>query len=317
MKIALGRIYVCLAFALLCVCACGCELQGFAGMPSYTTAPPVAAISPVESAAASACGTEASPPASPSLSPSPTPSPSPSPSAQATAAVLYVAGNGVNMRESPSTQARVLMSLARGTQVERLGIEGDWSRVCCNGETGYIRSDLLGDTQPSAAASAKPPSGAADRIRSPKIVVRKSQRVLELWDGDTLCESFPIALGWEPAGHKRVEGDGRTPEGSYYVCLRNPNSSFYLSLGVSYPNKKDAKDALDAGTIDQSTYRRIADAIDGKTRPPWNTPLGGEIMIHGGGAGSDWTAGCIAVENDAMDILWKHCPDRTPIQILP
>jgi hypothetical protein len=228
---------------------------------------------------------------------------------------LYVSGDGVRMRESPSTQARVLMSLTRGTQVERLGIEGGWSRVRCNGETGYIRSDLLSDVMPSPTASAKPP--ASGKLRSPKIVVRKSQRVLELWDGDTLYQTFPIGLGWEPVGHKRAEGDGRTPEGSYYVCVRNANSSFYRSLGVSYPNKQDAKAALDAGTINQSTYEQIADAIDRKARPPWNTPLGGEIMIHGCGAGSDWTAGCVAVENDVMDILWEHCPIKTPILILP
>ena len=133
----------------------------------------------------------------------------------------------------------------------------------------------------------------------------------------SLYGSFPIGLGWEPAGHKQAEGDGRTPEGSYYVCLRNGNSSYYLSLGISYPNKEDAKAALDAGTIDQNTYRQIADAIDTWSRPPWNTALGGEIMIHGGGGSSDWTVGCIAVDNSVMDVLWKHCPNKTPVIIMP
>lgn len=171
--------------------------------------------------------------------------------------------------------------------------------------------------EPSAIDVITPAAHVPDTVDSPKIVIKKSVRMLELWDGDRLYGSYPIGLGWEPAGHKRAEGDGRTPEGTYYVCLRNGNSCFYLSLGISYPNKEDAQAALDAGTIDEGIYKKIADAINKRARPPWNTALGGEIMIHGGGAGSDWTAGCIAVDNDVMDILWKHCPNRTPIVIQP
>ncbi len=154
-------------------------------------------------------------------------------------------------------------------------------------------------------------------VRDPAIVVYKSDRVLELWDGETLYDRYRIGLGFTPVGHKQVEGDGKTPEGDYYVCTRNSNSRFYLSLGVSYPSTKDAKAGLDAGRIDQMTERRIREAIESRTRPPWNTPLGGEIMIHGHGGRSDWTAGCIAVDNAVMDILWKYCPLKTPITIHP
>jgi murein L,D-transpeptidase YafK len=113
-----------------------------------------------------------------------------------------------------------------------------------------------------------------------------------------------------------VQGDGRTPEGEYYECVRNDHSKYYLSLGISYPNKEDAQAALSAGIISQSVYEQIASAIDNGSRPPWDTALGGSIMIHGGGA-TDWTAGCIAVENDVMDVLWKYCPIGTPIRIVP
>lgn len=156
-----------------------------------------------------------------------------------------------------------------------------------------------------------------DTIKSPKIIVKKGERILELWDGDSLCGRYPIGLGWAPSGHKQFEGDGRTPEGTYYVCIRNPEGKFYLSLGISYPNKEDAKAALNAGIINQITYNQIADAIDNKAQPPWNTALGGEIMIHGMGSDSDWTLGCIAVNNDVMDVLWKHCPNKTAVIISP
>ena len=48
------------------------------------------------------------------------------------------------------------------------------------------------------------------------------------------------------------------------------------------------------------------DAINSKRMPPW-TKLGGAIMIHGHGSHSDWTEGCIAVDDDIMNILWENC----------
>jgi hypothetical protein len=247
------------------------------------------------------------------------------PSEKTDANVCYVNGDGVRMREFPSTEARIIMHLYYCDEVKRLEDDGIWSKVNYQDTVGYIRNDLLSDTYPvprtaeetSVETTTAPTENGNEIIRSPKIVVKKSERKLELWDGDNLYGTYPIGLGWNPEGDKKAEGDGRTPEGSYYVCIRNANSSFYLSLGVSYPNKEDAKEALDAGTINQSVYNQIAGAIDNKSCPPWNTALGGAIMIHGMGSSSDWTAGCVAVDNDVMDILWKHCPIKTPIIIVP
>ncbi len=150
-----------------------------------------------------------------------------------------------------------------------------------------------------------------------RLVVKKAERLLELWQEESLIGSFPIGLGRNPVGHKQAEGDGRTPEGEYYVCVKNYNSAYYLSLGVSYPNKEDAAAALADGRIDRETYERIAQAIEKGQRPDWNTALGGAIMIHGCGSASDWTAGCVAVDNDVMDILFDYCFEGTKISILP
>ncbi len=150
-----------------------------------------------------------------------------------------------------------------------------------------------------------------------KIVVRKSARVLELWDGPVLAARFPVGLGPSPEGRKQQAGDGKTPEGEYYVCTRNDHSRYYLSLGVSYPNKLDAGAARDSGLIDQLTHDAIVRAIDERRRPPWGTKLGGEIMIHGHGGAGDWTAGCVAVDDDVMDILWQTCPIGTAVELRP
>ncbi|NMA94416.1 MAG: L,D-transpeptidase family protein [Clostridiales bacterium] len=157
----------------------------------------------------------------------------------------------------------------------------------------------------------------SNKLESPRIVVKKSKRILELWDGDNLFGTYPIGLGFTPTGHKAVEGDGRTPEGEYYVCTRNPQSKYYKSLGVSYPSKKDAKEALENEVISVSTYGIIENSTDKRTMPPWDTPMGGAIMIHGHGSHEDWTEGCVAVEDEVMDILWEHCPINTPITIKP
>ena len=177
-------------------------------------------------------------------------------------------------------------------------------------------------TTASATQSASPspsptPFERKDVMDSPKIIIRKSERMLYVYDGDELCAKMAIVLGSVPEGHKQVEGDGKTPEGVYYICTRNAQSKYYLSLGISYPNKEDAESGLERGIISKSEYDYISSAIDGGKRPPWDTKLGGEIMIHAGGVASDWTAGCIAAKDEDMDYLWKNCPIGTPVEIFP
>lgn len=218
----------------------------------------------------------------------------------------WISGSVVNFREMPSIDGAVIGQLTKGTEIVKIAEDGEWLYIS-HGETrGYIHGDY---------ASAYPPVNSADG--EVYIIVKKSERLLELWQGKTMIGSFSIGLGWEPEGHKQVEGDGKTPEGEYYVCVRNSNSSFYLSLGVSYPNKEDAAAALEDGRIDNNTYDRIVNAIDKGQCPDWNTALGGAIMIHGCGGSLDWTAGCVAVDNDVMDLLFEYCPIGTKITILP
>lgn len=131
------------------------------------------------------------------------------------------------------------------------------------------------------------------------IVVNKGDRRMYLLHHDRVLEQYDIRLGFAPEGHKTVEGDGRTPEGVYWIDRRNPNSKFHLSLGISYPNDED---------------RARAEALGQKP--------GGDIFIHGQkslfdrGEG-DWTWGCIAVTNDEIEDIYAMVGDMTPIQINP
>lgn len=154
-------------------------------------------------------------------------------------------------------------------------------------------------------------------IKEPRLVIKKSKRQLLVFDGDRLIKTYRMSLGFSPDGTKSIEGDGKTPEGEFYVFTKNPNSRFHLSLGLSYPGKDDAKRGLDQGLITQAEYDEIVNAIAEKRMPLQKTKLGGEIYIHGGGISGDWTEGCVALDNEEMTELFDAIPVGTAVTVLP
>jgi murein L,D-transpeptidase YafK len=154
-------------------------------------------------------------------------------------------------------------------------------------------------------------------LDSPGIIVRKSARELTLYSGEKALRVYRVGLGFDPEDDKARQGDGRTPEGSFYVCVKNANSKYYLSLGLSYPNKEHAERGLRSGLITRAQHDQIMKAHELKARPPWNTPLGGEIFIHGNGSKSDWTLGCVALEDHDMKELFDAIPKGAPVIIKP
>ena len=137
-----------------------------------------------------------------------------------------------------------------------------------------------------------------------KVVVDKSDRELYLIKDGSIFRTFKIALGLSPIGDKKEEGDFKTPEGRYILDTRNPNSEYFLSIHISYPNSEDRSEAFESGI----------------------SP-GGAIMIHGQPNSprrseayyryQDWTNGCIAVSNSDMIDIWLMVGERTPIEIRP
>lgn len=154
-------------------------------------------------------------------------------------------------------------------------------------------------------------------LETPRIVIKKADRKLEVFDGDKLIKTYQIALGFTPKGDKEVEGDGKTPEGTFYIFIKNPNSKFHLSLGISYPSKDDAERGLSKGLISKDERDDIAKAIDAKKTPLQKTALGGEIYIHGGGTLTDWTDGCIALTNQEIGELFNAISAGTDVEVLP
>ncbi|TGK82625.1 peptidase [Leptospira noumeaensis] len=138
----------------------------------------------------------------------------------------------------------------------------------------------------------------------PTIYVYKSEKILKvLQDGKTILQ-IPISLGFEPKGQKLEEGDGKTPEGIYTIDYRINEWEYYKALHISYPNRNQVEAA-----------KKL------------NKNPGSGILIHGmkyywnwfGHLHSylNWTHGCIAVNNEEMDMLFKIIPNGSKIIIEP
>ena len=154
------------------------------------------------------------------------------------------------------------------------------------------------------------------KLHRPSILIEKSRRRLTVLDGGRVVKRYPAAIGGNE-GDKVRESDLRTPEGVFYVCLKNPHSKYVLSLGLSYPNMEDAERGLRDGLINQKEYDKIFYAIRKTRQPPWNTKLGGEIMIHGARLGGRDTEGCIALEDDDIRELYRRITVGTKVTITP
>ena len=150
-----------------------------------------------------------------------------------------------------------------------------------------------------------------------QIIIHKSRRTLTLMQEDKPVFTCRAALGRDPLGPKKAQGDGRTPEGAYFICLVKEHGKYGRSLGLSYPGPHDAQAAFEEGRIDRRTLDNVLLASTQRRRPPWGSPLGGEIYIHEGGAASDWTQGCIALEEQDMDRLFPHHEQVDEVLILP
>lgn len=150
-----------------------------------------------------------------------------------------------------------------------------------------------------------------------RVIINKSQRRLYLLDGDQVLLCAPVALGRTPQGAKTREGDGKTPEGTYSICLVKPDGKYGRSLGLNYPNAGDARAAFAEGLIGEDTLRTVTAALAQRRRPPWGTALGGEIYLHEGGVDGDWTEGCVALDAADMDVLYPCRARIESIEIMP
>ncbi len=155
--------------------------------------------------------------------------------------------------------------------------------------------------------------------------VSKTRQTVYIYRGVELLKAVPADLGYNAFADKERRGSRdnrdhwRTPEGSFTIVRKNPRSTFYKALVLSYPSREHAERGLRDGLISQADYAAIARADAQGEMPPMHTALGGMIEIHGNGTGarSNWTQGCVAIQNTQMDELYELVSVGTPVLVEP
>ena len=189
------------------------------------------------------------------------------------------------------------------TPVQRLSCDGDWCRVRTDEQqVGYVERTAISNVW---------------------IRVSKRDRRLYLHRGMEQIAVFNADFGYNAFADKEKRGSEaerdhwRTPNGTFFVVRKNPNSTFHKALVLNYPTAADARRGRRQGLISPSEHDAIVEAEANGTMPPMNTELGGWVEIHGDGTGAatNWTQGCVAVTNREMNRLWWWVEVGTPVVI--
>lgn len=213
--------------------------------------------------------------------------------------LYYSIERNAQVFKKPGEGASFKLDLQQPVQV--LEEDGFWSRIRTDsGEEGYIDSSSLSNIW---------------------IRISKRKKSVYVYEGVDLLKKIPADFGTNVVSDKIRRGDltspddWRTPEGTFSVVSKNPNSTYYKAFVLNYPNAEDARRGYKQGLISREEYQAIVRAEENHTMPPMNTMLGGWIEIHGNGTGggTNWTQGCIAIENHEMDALWDIIQVGTPV----
>lgn len=200
------------------------------------------------------------------------------------------------MRTRPSRIVIVLLVLAIGAGAFVVYGRGIWYPLLLRITGPRTVADAVAKYGPAARTRLKPKFAKAGAAYPPKqiaLLVFKREGRVALWARDAqrwrFVRDYPIFAASGHAGPKLRQGDYQVPEGVYRIEWLNPNSSYHLSMKVSYPNAFD---------------RRMAQR-DGRTN------LGGDIFIHG----KDVSIGCVALGDRAIEELFTLAADTGPQRI--
>ncbi|MCA0267989.1 MAG: L,D-transpeptidase [Bacteroidetes bacterium] len=199
--------------------------------------------------------------------------------------------------------SRPMETLRRRTPIYRLGMRGGYTHVRLDdGREGYVEGFPMANVW---------------------VRVSKRESRLDLFRGADLIRSYRADFGYNPLSDKEQRGSTsdpdhwRTPEGTFTIVKRNPNSQYYRAFVLSYPTADHARRAFETGLISRRERDAIEQADRDGTMPPMNTALGGMIEIHGRGSGQglNWTQGCVALRDEHMDELWNVLPEGVSVVI--
>ena len=218
------------------------------------------------------------------------------------ASLFYVAGEPTTLHNLSSLNAPMARLSVR-TPVTRLRCTEESCRVRTkDGDVGYVARTALSNVW---------------------IRVSKEKRRVYVYRGPERVDAFEADMAYNSFADKKRNGSEerpdhwRTPEGSYHVVHKNPDSQFYKAFVLNYPKVEDARRGLEDSLISRSQYQAIKRAQERFQIPPMNTDLGGWIEIHGDGTGdaTAWTQGCVALRDGVMDELWDQVRVGTPVLV--
>lgn len=215
--------------------------------------------------------------------------------------LYYVVGQRPRVHTEPDSRRTIgRLDFREGVRV--LGERDGWSRILFEGQSGWVNSEALSNVW---------------------LMVDKESRHLYAYRGAELLRKLPADVSQNPDEDKirratlGEKDHYRIPEGVFFVCRKNPNSQYYRSFVLNYPNEEDAERGLRAGLISKAEYEQIVRASLGFESPPMGTALGGGIAIHGQGSGRQraWTRGCVALRDIHLDALWDLVDVGTPVLV--
>jgi hypothetical protein len=177
--------------------------------------------------------------------------------------------------------------------------------------------------QPQPTGEVESKSIATPRLEPVWLLIDTKKMQIEVKRGEKTLTTFSnIAIGRSGSGVKNHRGDDITPLGEYKIGWVNDKSPFRIFYGLTYPSVQDAEQAFKKGFISEQDYQAILDAHQHNRIPPQNTPLGGQVGVHGLGKGDEkihrlmnWTHGCVAVTNEQLEELGDWIEEGTVVKI--
>lgn len=141
-----------------------------------------------------------------------------------------------------------------------------------------------------------------------RIVVDKSSYELHVYDAKGWYATYPVVFGNRSLDDKKMEGDRKTPEGTFHIASKKYHNKWSRFMALDYPTQQD---------LQKFQERKRRGEI------PANASPGGAIGIHGTWPHEDfvvdrynnWTNGCISLKREDVEELYNYIPVGTPITI--
>ena len=173
---------------------------------------------------------------------------------------------------------------------------------------------LLTDNQQSGNLSSmktkmfKRATAADGPVGDISIIIDKSDYELSVYDEKGWYATYPVVFGSNGLDDKRMEGDKKTPEGSFHIISKRVHEKWYRFMALDYPTKE---------SVEKFNLRKQKGEI------PTSASIGGAIGIHGTWPNEDfiidrfknWTLGCVSMKKDDVLEIYGYTPIGTSVII--